>query len=123
MALLKTATLGDRLAEDIDLDASVEQIASADISRIYALRVNNQDNTSTSYVRLWDASSTPAVGTDDPDWILPVPAGEIKTFTFGAGLAGVAISNDLFLAAVTEKGKTGSTSPTNNVKGELIYDA
>lgn len=123
MALLETAALGNRLVEDVDLDGSVEVVDSANVSKLYAIRINNDDNDVFTYVRLWDASSSPTNGTTDPDWILPVPPSSTRTFTFGAGLQGVDISNSLYMAGVSNKGKTGSDSPTNNVKGDVVIDA
>lgn len=114
---LSIANLAANLWTDADANESGE-VVKASSAVIYAIEVDNEANTVSSYVKLYNMATAPTVGTTAPDWVIEVPAGEILTLcvpkgiTFGTGLAA---------ACVTVGGTTGVAGPANDVILEIAY--
>lgn len=101
-----------------DTDATVQQIAAADIATWFSVLIDNSDNSVTVYLKVLDAGSSPTIGTDEPDWVIAVPAGVKREFTPN-GAYGLTIDNDLFFWCVTGAGVAGTASPASKVKVTL----
>lgn len=114
---LSIADLAASLFTDPDADATGE-VVKASSAIVYAIEIDNEANTVSSYVKLYNRTTAPTVGTTDPDWVIEAPAGEKVTLcipkgvTFGTGLAA---------ACTTAGGTAGSDGPANNVILEIAY--
>lgn len=72
-------------------------------------RLNPTENV---YLRLYNASSAPTVGTTDVFMVIPVRKGTTQEVTFRKG---VTFGTGIFVAVVTNKGSAGDTSPSGVV--------
>ncbi len=103
-------------------DSPFAILASAGITKVFGIEVDNTGNTSDVFVKLWDAASSPTVGTTVPNaGILRVEAGKKQPF-FLNGPDGLAIADDLYVVCVTTGGTGGSTAPTNAVTADIYTD-
>jgi len=105
---------------DIVVDATVNNIDTADIATLFDVELDNSGNTVSSYFKAWDRATAPTVGTDEPHIILEVPAARKIPFNFGQFGQGLAIANNLYFICVTTGGVGGTTSPTNSVIATIL---
>ena len=113
---LSIADLAANLWSDADFDGTFELIKTGS-TLIYAIEVDNESNTVSSYAKLYNATA-PTVGTTAPDMVIEVPAGEKLTVVFPQGLT---FGTGLSAACVTVGGTTGTAGPANNVVLEVAY--
>lgn len=81
---------------------------------IDAVSIDNSDNTSDSYVRLYNtaSSSMPVIGTANPVYILPCGANGTNQYTFSPGQT---MSAGVQLYVSSGAGTTGSAVPSSAV--------
>lgn len=72
-------------------------------------------NSSIIYVQVFDTSGSVTLGTDPPDWIVPIPPTNV-----GGISTGVAMLNGIKLAATTTA--TGSAAPSDGLDCSLGYN-
>ena len=113
MSLTQQANLHTNKWSDVISNATSEAIGEA--KTVYAVEVDNRQNSDDVYLKMWDAAS-PNVGSDDPDVVLKCHAGAIRRQTFGVPGAGVAFGTNVSFACVTGAGTGGTTAPTNAVE-------
>ena len=106
--------IGTNIIEDTTANATAET-ADASGGTLYQVYIDNTENTSRVFVKLY-AHASPTVGTHDPDFIFPAGANETIQFDFPQGVAYVTA---LTFACVTVGGTAGTVSPTNAVKVRL----
>lgn len=117
MSLNKSiADLAASLFSDNDFNEAAEVIKAAS-AVIYAIEVDNESNTVSSYAKFYNAT-TATIGTTVPDMVIEVPAGETLTVVFPQGLA---FGTGLTVGCVTVGGTTGVAGPANNVGLELAF--
>ncbi len=118
--LNKFAPVEGAVYKDVVLDNTPEGIGTTPIA--YAIEVDNSDNTAKSVLHVWDkATSAPAFGTDEPDWIYTIPAGERGVLPFPVnGLLGDQFTAIMWVAVTT--GANVNVAPTNTVKGTVWTD-
>lgn len=99
---------------DVTATSSAETIKASSIT-VYAIEIDNRQNTVAVYIKLYAAS--PTVGTTHPYYVIKCPAltRSLRVFSLPAGIAEAA----LYMACVTTPGTGGSTSPTNPVEVNL----
>lgn len=114
---LSIADLAANLFTDSDANESPESIKTSS-AIVYAIEIDNESNTVSSYVKLYNVASAPTVGTTVPDWVIEVPAGEKLTLAIPKG---VTFGTGLFAACVTVGGTTGVAGPANDVALEIAY--
>jgi hypothetical protein len=103
-------------------DSPFAILSGVGITKLFGIEVDNSGNTSDVFVKLWDAASSPTVGTTVPNaGILRVEAGKRQPF-FLNGPAGLALSNNLYIVCVTTGGTGGTTAPTNAVTADIFTD-
>lgn len=106
--------------EFVHADLSNTQITLTGVTKVYAVTVDNTQNSAVGYLKIWDGSNTAgahAVGTDQAHEVRRVAAGAKRTFLFEAGgHVGVTI---LYAAFLTTAAKTATTGPTENVEVRL----
>ena len=116
----KRAKLVDYIAENTDATADETQDITGAVGNlgILIVEVDNTNNASTAvHAKLYDDGSDINVGSDAPDLIFRVQGGVKRQFiglTDGMG-NGTPDFSHLAIAAVTEAGQAGTTSPTNDV--------
>lgn len=113
---LVISDLAANLYTDNDANEAAEVVKSGS-TLIYAIEIDNEGNTVSSYLKLYNATSaTP--GTTVPDEVIEAPAGEIVTLTFPQGLL---FGTGLTFCCVTVGGTTGAVGPANDVTVEIAY--
>lgn len=95
-----------------DLGSTAQVIGSGG-KTLYAVEVDNRNNTAETYLKLYNSAS-PTVGTTNPDHVEPIPAGVRRTIILN-NAAGVAFGTALSAVCVTAAGTGGSTAPTADV--------
>lgn len=110
---LHTTTYKDRI-----LNSTAEEIATSSIT-VFAVELDNSNNTVASYAKFYNVSSSPSVGSDAPDMIIKVPKSTKMTVAIGNNGEGKVFGTGLFIAGVTTGGTSGSTDPTNDFVGTL----
>lgn len=103
------------LAEDTDLDETIESNMIGPTPTVYAFDVENTDST-VSYVKIYDAK-TATVGTTAPSMIFMVPGNSRRSIVIPAGLVFVTAVS---AAAVTAGGTAGTGGPSNFTKLRII---
>lgn len=112
---------------DLQVDATIEVIGDGSAT-LYALSLDNSENSIDSYVKLYDADQDAPTGVDvtlgntAPENVFRVKAGQQRSILFGQG-AGKSLATGLVLAAVTTGGVAGTTAPTNAVKASAFTTA
>lgn len=108
--------LGTYYYRNIDIAATAIAVRASS-TVIYALTIDNTNNTIPVYLKLWN-SAGPTVGTTAPDGgIFRALAGEKLSVTFPRGITcGTALS----AACVTTGGTGGTTSPPHDVIVEIL---
>mgnify|MGYP003113841462 CR=1 FL=1 len=97
------------------LDSAVSNSAAevpGDTNYVFQVRIDNSANTSTVYLRFWDASSTPTSGSTVPDFIFPCAGESVAEFSFFPGLY---TANTLYMAVSTTAGTSGNAAPSSSV--------
>jgi len=118
MPISSTQVLHTNLYGDIISNATPENDVAGGGTTVFALQVDNRQNTSVVYTKIYDALSA-SVGSDNPGFVFKIPAGKRRFIPFGSDESGVALSTGLSLATVTTPGTAGTTSPTNPVKVKI----
>jgi len=95
------------------------QSPSGDTDYIYQVRIDNSANTTSVYLKIYDASSPASVtvGTTDPDMIFPCAGESVAEFSL---YPGAYIVDGLHMACVTTPGTAGTTSPSSSVIVRLL---
>lgn len=105
--------IGTKIVEDQQLDATAEEIQATAVT-LFDAEFDNTQNSADTYIKLYDISTAPGVGTLAPNMIIKVPAGK-KSGLPPTDAVGISFAAGLFSAAVTAGGKGGTTSPINPV--------
>ena len=105
--------IGGNVVVDTTSDATAENDVRSGATTLYRVQIDNRNNSSAVYTKIWDAAA-PTVGTTDPDWVIRCEASQRKTFVIKRGV-GATIATGLSFATVTTGGTAGTTSPTNAV--------
>lgn len=113
MAAPSYANLHSNVHTDTDLDATAIEIGSGG-EILFAIEVDNTQNTVSTYLKLWVAGS-PTVGTTEPEFVFEVPASTRMFIPINDG-HGQTIETSLHAACVTTAGTAGTTSPTSDVE-------
>lgn len=107
-------------------DSPFAILTAVGITKVFGIEVDNTGNTSDVFVKLWDDTVSPTVGTTVPSaGILRVEAGKKQPFFFNgsAGLIlGVGGPNNLYIVCVTTGGTGGSAAPENTVTADVYTD-
>lgn len=121
MAIAEFQRIGDKTFQDDSVTATPEEIAT--VSRIvYGFEVDNSQNTENVFFKMYDVSSVPSVGSDVPEHVWRVLAGEKLGIVLDADGSGHDFSTGLFVACVTTGGTGGTVSPTNPVPLVMVTD-
>lgn len=104
------------LVRDADADNAAEKDVMKGPCRV--LSVSASSGASAGFIKLYD-DLNPTVGTDDPDFIISVPASTDIVFMLDTE-EGAKFTNGVSLACVTAGGTGGTTSPTNNIAVGLL---
>lgn len=102
---------------DLDVDATPEEIKTSS-STMFSIVADNSNNTVKVYIKIYNVSSSPTVGTTAPNYVIPIAAGAVLRHAFNGG-KGVTMDTGIFVACVTSDGTSGSTAPTNAVTAEI----
>jgi len=85
---------------------------------VRVVRINNINNPNKrTYVKFYDSTS-PTVGTDDPEMLLFAPKGREVIWLFPEGIS---FATALSVASVDSGGTGGTTAPSNAVSVEVYY--
>lgn len=108
------------------LGATAVQLSASSDVKLFAIEVDNQNNSASSYFKVWERTAGeggPSVGTDAPTFILEAPAGRKPSFLL-AGPDGYQCESLHFfwIACVTTAGTAGTTAPTNAVDVTFYTD-
>ena len=108
----------DQEIVDTALGASL-QSPSGNTDYVFQVRIDNSANTSSVYLKIYDASSpaTVTVGSTAPDMIFPCAGESVAEFSL---YPGAQIANGLHMACVTTPGTAGITSPSSSVIVRLL---
>lgn len=112
----QASPLGTKLVEILDLDNTLCANVTGAAGTMFLIEIDNTANVADPvFVKIYD-DAAPTVGTTDEDWILKADAGKKIPYAMPNPPAFTALS----LAAVKEKATTGTTSPANNVKVNIL---
>ncbi len=102
------------------LGSTVKTVKASAGGTIYAIEVDNQQNVTPAFIKLYDAATAGAVtpGTTDPDWCFKI-AGSTKGAIIPVG--GVPFTNGLQVRCVTAGGTAGVTAMTNPPAMRIVY--
>lgn len=125
MAVTVSGFLGTARYTDLELNSSPEALVPS-AGSIFGLEIDNLQNTDDSYVKVYDESSSPTIGTTDPIFVFRVKAGSKRAVPLShsesAAVVGYLFTNDAYIACVTTPGTSGSTNPSNKVTAEVVTD-
>jgi len=113
MAPPNFSNLAAKTHEIVQCNNSPKEISSP--TTFYGAYIDNSENSEVVWVSLLDDSSSPTVGTDEPDDCIPVRAGAKLPFVVNGGV-GRTIANNLYVWCTKTAGVAGTTSPANAVK-------
>lgn len=108
--------LGNNLIEDTAVDGTIQENVTGATSVIYYISIDNSNNTSTVYFKIWD-SVTPDISTDDPSYIFKVTKTNTLTLHIPEGLQ---LTNALSYGCVTSSQSGVGTAPTKTVTVRII---
>jgi len=109
--------LAGRLVLDTDCDTTVEADVTGTTGSIYMVEIDNTANSHITYVKIKDAATATA-GTNDPDWVLMVPASTKETYVIKEGMAfGTALT---FWATQEATHSGAATAPGSSVIVEIL---
>jgi hypothetical protein len=97
--------------------AAVSQGVVGNPGTLYAVDVDNTNNSADTYVKIYD-SLLAVVGTDDPWWIFMTLAATRTSFTITTGTA---FDTALRVVAVTEGGTGGNTGAAAETTIRILY--
>lgn len=104
------------LVEDADntVESDISGTGGSSTTTIYMVQIDCTKNPGENvYARLWNKATTPTIGTDDCELVLPGARGKINTWV---NWRGVPFTSKVHVACVTDPGGTGGvTSPTGKV--------
>ena len=109
---------------DVSLDDSPVKFDGGTLGYtvLHGFEADNSGNTSDVFVKIWDAATSPTVGTTVPNnGIFRIEAGKKQAFILGAQ-NGIPITDDFYFVCVTTGGTGGSTPPTNAVTADIFTD-
>ena len=126
MAVTVSGFFGTAKYTDLELNSSPEALvpSTTTAGEIFGLELNNSQNTVDVYVKIYDETSSPTVGTTAPIFIFRVKAGSRRAVSLSYSdtnaVKGYIFSNEAYIACVTTPGTEGSTSPSNKVTATVI---
>jgi len=88
--------------------------------RVYGVVIDNSLNTAISYLRCWNQTGAPTIGTDAPHMILKADAGTKVQYNFDRG---VYFGSGIMSASVTTVGTAGSTAPSGTMTISYLLGA
>jgi hypothetical protein len=88
--------------------------------RVYGVVIDNTLNTAISYLRCWNQTGPPAIGTDAPHMILKADATTMVQYNFDTG---VYFGSGIMSAVVTTAGTAGATAPPGTVTISYLLGA
>jgi hypothetical protein len=88
--------------------------------RAYGVVIDNSLNSAISYLRCWDRTSAPTIGTDAPYMILKADAATKVQYNFDVGVYFV---NGIMSAVVTTAGTAGATAPSGTLTISYLLGA
>ena len=115
-----TTNLYTKMAKDLDLDSSAEQIDTG-AKTIFGVSLDNSQNVASNYVKFYN-SAAPSVGTTSPEFVVRLTPGQALDIVFGDDGAGdnTAFATALSIAGVTTGGTAGSTPPANDLLATVL---
>ena len=104
-------------ATDPNLNNQVSELSDAACTSRWH-QLNNVSGAADAYMKLYDTSASPSIGTTTPSMIVVARAGKRSEVVCKEGLAWAA---GLQGACVLEPGTDGTTSPAVSVTGRVSY--
>ena len=128
MAEYKTgivAQVGEYIVQQTQTEPGVGGVLAAELIyfgaiRIYGVVIDNSLNTDISYLRCWDRTGAPTIGTDVPHMILKSDAGTKVQYNFDRG---VYFGSGIMSAVVTTAGTAGATAPAGTMSVSYLLGA
>jgi len=114
----QTAPYVDKLFVDTQANGTAEDAVSAGAATIYIVDIDNSNNSSAVYAKLFDHAS-PTEGTTEPDFILKAPKQTRQVVTISEGSY---FSTNLSFMCVTGRETASTTAPPNNVTIRLMAE-
>ncbi|HIA03804.1 MAG TPA: hypothetical protein EYN66_18185 [Myxococcales bacterium] len=112
------ADTGTIYATQTDATSAIDPLkASAGV--LYKVEINNADNPSPVFVKLFNSANPLAVtvGTTAPEWVFKCPASVTRVYSAPKGSA---FSAGLLACCVTTPGTGGTANPTNDVVYRIL---
>ena len=108
---------GSIVVSDSDADENGKDNVTGAASTVHLVQIDNTSNSGTRvFFKMYDAAN-PTIGTDAPDYILPVQGGAKRTFVSPDGFV---FSTAVSYACVTGAAKSDTTAPSSAVSIVLI---
>lgn len=112
-----TAARGTAFWSFAEADATAREVKTSAGTLLLAIGDNQINTSEDQHLCFWDAAA-PVVGTDAPEVILYLPAGEKVTFV---PVRGIAFATAIRSAVKTQPGTGGTSSPTDPVSAVAYY--
>jgi len=128
MSMYKTGIV-DQVGIDIVQQTQVEPPGGAALvadliyfgaRRAYGVVIDNSLNTAASYLKLWNQTGAPTIGTDAPHVILKADAATKVQYNFDTG---VYFGSGIMAAVVTTAGTAGATAPSGTMTISYLLGA
>ena len=94
------------------------QTATGSSTVINQIIIDNSNNSTAVYLKLYNTTGSVTVGTTDPACVFPAAASEAADFQFSPGLT---LDTGIKYACVQEAGTAGTTNPSNAVVLKMLY--
>ena len=88
--------------------------------RVYGVVIDNTLNAAISYLRCWNQTGAPTIGTDAPHMILKADAATKVQYNFDTG---VYFGSGIMAAVVTTAGTAGATAPSGTMTISYLLGA
>ncbi len=98
--------------ENLSVDATASTLVVSS-TVVYRVEIDNSNNSAISYLKMYDVDG-PAAATDDPLFVIPVPANTVLPFRL-ADSAGYTFGTAVALRCTTGKDNDNTDSPASAV--------
>ena len=120
MSMYKTgivAQVGEEIVQQAQAEPAGGAALVADLIyfgaiRVYGVVIDNSLNTAASYLKLWNQTGAPTIGTDAPHVILKADAATKVQYNFDTGAY---FGSGIMAAVVTTAGTAGATAPSGTM--------
>ena len=121
--MAKSDTLGGGITTKVFLETDLDEGEAIKLSAttLYSVSLTNASSSTTTYLKFYDTAGTVTIGTTVPVFTVPCRP-DLSGEALVIGTGGLAFSNGLQIATVTDGGGTaGTTAPSDALTVTLVF--